>query len=227
MMTQCEQPEPIAKPPSAKMPSAKVPAPKPRTESSDTTPKLTPRERDRRGDVHLKAGRFAAAIADFDAFLAAEPRFAPEHWRRGIAYYYAKRYREGVAQFESHRTVNADDVENAVWHYLCKAKLDGVDAARKALLPVGPDSRVPMMTIYEMFAGRKSPADVDKKMASTAAGGQRESALFYGHLYLGLYHDAAGRTKEARHHIGLAADKHTSSHYMGDIARLHAKLLAK
>ena len=56
---------------------------------------------------------------------------------------------------------------------------------------------------------------------------QSESALFYAHLYLGLYHEALGDKKKARAHIDVAAKKHTSPHYMGDVARLHARLLAK
>src|SRR5205085_924408 len=48
--------------------------------------------RDRRGDAYLKLGKFKEAVADFDAYLAAEPAAAPQHWRRGIALYYAGRY---------------------------------------------------------------------------------------------------------------------------------------
>lgn len=199
----------------------------PQPQSRPQLPSLTPAETDRRGDAHLKAGRFDAAIADFDVYLAVNPAMAPEHWRRGIAYYYAGRYRKGIQQFESHRTVNSADVENAVWHFLCKAKLDGVDAARKALLPVGPDRRIPMRTVYEMFAGRATPARVEKEAESAADTSQSESALFYAHLYLGLYHEAMGQSVKARHHISLAAETHTSSRYMGDIARMHLTLLKK
>ncbi|MAB90074.1 MAG: hypothetical protein CMJ90_11515 [Planctomycetes bacterium] len=177
--------------------------------------------RNQRGDRLLKAGRFNEAIADFDAYIAAAPRAEPYHWQRGIAYYYAGRYADGMRQFELHRKVNSDDVENAVWHFLCKAKRDGVGAAREALLPVGPDGRVPMMTVYELFAGRATPETVEK-VATGAPARQTESALFYAHLYLGLYHEALGNEPAARHHMGLAAEVHTSPHYMGDIARMHA-----
>ena len=40
---------------------------------------LSPRERNRRGDKMLKAGRFAEAIADFDAYIAARPEVEPYH----------------------------------------------------------------------------------------------------------------------------------------------------
>ena len=58
---------------------------------------LSPRERDRRGDEHLFAGRFDEAIADYDAFLAVEPAFDAHHWRRGIACYYAEAWDEGCS----------------------------------------------------------------------------------------------------------------------------------
>ena len=193
-------------------------------EAVDPEPALSPREHDRRGDEHLKAGRFERAISDFDVFLESEPEFEPHHWRRGIAYYYAGRHSDGAAQFELHRSVNPDDVENAVWHFLCKARASGVEAARAALLPVGPDPRTPMMTVYEMFAGRAAPAAVLREAAVARI--PSEDALFYAHLYIGLLAEALGKMDEARHHIGLSATTHARPHYMGDIARMHAALLA-
>ncbi len=186
-------------------------------------PPLSPRERNVRGDVLLKAGRFEEAIADFDAYIAAEPRAEPHHWQRGIAYYYAGRFLDGVRQFEIHKGVNPNDVENAVWHFLCKAKLAGVAAARKALLPVGPDDRVPMMRVYDLFGGRATPDQVQRDAEATS-GQQAESAMFYCHLYLGLYYESLGNRKASRHHMLIAAEKHSSPYYMGDIARMHAAL---
>ncbi|MEM9381752.1 MAG: hypothetical protein AAGB93_17490 [Planctomycetota bacterium] len=184
-------------------------------------PQLDSRTLDARGDEHLKAGRVREAVADFDAAIALEPRLEPYHWRRGIAQYYAGLYEEGARQFEVHRTVNGNDVENTAWHFLCVARLRGVEAAREAMLPVEPDSRVPMMVVYEMFAGRKTPEDV-LAAARTGRGAQSESALFYGHLYVGLYHEALGDAERAQRHIRIAAEEHTSPYYMGDVARVHA-----
>ena len=186
-----------------------------------TSEQLTPRERDRRGDQHLFAGRFEQAIADFDAFLEAEPELDPHHWRRGIAYYYAGRFAEGAAQFVRHRTVNPDDVENAVWHFLCEARARGVEEARAALLPVGPDPRVPMRAVYELFAGRGS----EEAVLRAAASSSQRDARFFAHLYLGLWFDATGDRARAREHLRLAATRHGRSHYMGRIARVHASLL--
>ncbi len=181
---------------------------------------------DRRGDAKLKHGDMKGAVADFDAFLKRVPEAEPYHWRRGIAFYYAKQFKRGVAQFESHKDVNGSDVENSVWHFLCNAQLVGTDKARDALIPLkGPDGRVPMMKVFDLFAGKATPADV-LKAAESADGSvrQSEAAMFYAHLYLGLYHEAMGKAGLAKKHMRLAATKHTSPYYMGDVARVHVRL---
>ena len=99
----------------------------------------------------------AESAAGFDNLVKLVPAIAPQLWQRGIALYYAGRYRDCRAQFESHRTVNPNDVENAAWHFLCVARAESPEKARSALLPVGPDRRVPMPQIYEMFRGKLSP----------------------------------------------------------------------
>ena len=101
---------------------------------------------------------------------------------------------------KSHRGVNPNDVENAVWHFLCVARAESAEAAKAALLPVGPDSRVPMRQIYEMFDGTLSPVQV------LTAAGQALAAKFFAHLYLGLYFEALGDAELALEHIELAAD---------------------
>ncbi len=178
----------------------------------------SPRAYDRRGDEHLLAGRPELAIEDYDRFLSAEPQFEPQHWRRGIAYYYAEDFAQGVAQFELHRTVNPNDVENATWHFLCYARLHGIEAAADALLPVGRDSRAPMGEVLEMFAGRRTP----ERVLEVARESNQRTAVFYGQLYVGLYHEARGDLPLAAKHLRLAAGDPASDNYMGDIARMHA-----
>ena len=120
--------------------------------------------RGRARDRARPSGRFfrrraggASRPTEFDDLARLAPDEAPYLWQRGIAQYYAGRFRECRAQFESHRTVNPDDVENAAWHFLCVARGESVAAARAALLPVGPDARVPMREIYQMFRGVIDP----------------------------------------------------------------------
>ena len=52
----------------------------------------------------------------------------------------------------------------------------------------------------------------------------RAQQRFYAHLYVGLYHEIAGEPAKARRHI-LRAASVPANHYMGDVARVHAKIL--
>ena len=182
----------------------------------------------RRGSEHFKLGHIEASIADFDRAIELNPRQEPYHWQRGIPYYYAGLYEKGRAQFQSHQQVNANDVENAVWHFLCGARLEGVKQARQSLLNIEGDRRVPMMEIYRLFKGEGSVAEV--MWAARGGDGDpevRNRQLFYAHLYVGLYHEALGDETEARRHLVLAADRYPVNHYMGDVARVLADRLRR
>lgn len=164
----------------------------------------------------FERGRFAASVAAFDELVQLMPARAPHLWQRGIALYYAGRYADCRRQFESHRTVNPDDVENAAWHFLCVAREQDARAARAALLPVGPDARLPMRHVYQMFRGDVTPEEVMK------AAGRDTSGQFYGHLYVGLYFEAMGRKDLALPHIkAAAADRFAAGGYMHMVARVH------
>ena len=179
----------------------------------------------RRGETHFRLGRFKASVADFDKVIELAPDRAAHHWQRGISLYYAGDYAAGARQFELHRSVNPEDAENAAWHYLCVARTSGVDAARRSLIPIKDDARIPMMRVFDLFAGTAGPDDV---LAAAKAGDpgpeQLKTRLFYAHLYIGLYHEAAGAADKAREHI-LLAEKDAGDDYMGDVARVHAKVM--
>jgi lipoprotein NlpI len=170
-----------------------------------------------RAITDFRGGRITESVAGFDSLAKMVPEYAPELWQRGIALYYAGRYKDCRAQFESHRTVNPNDVENAAWHFLCVAREESPAKAKAALLPVGPDSRVPMRQVYEMFRGDLTPEQVLK------AGGTRPDSEFYAQLYVGLYYEATGNNARAREHIAAAAaDRFAASGgYMHDVARVH------
>lgn len=172
------------------------------------------------------AGRLAAAAAGFDEVAALAPRAAPQLWQRGIALYYVGRYQDCREQFESHRLVNPNDVENAAWHFLCVARADSPAAARGALLPVGPDSRAPMREIYRLFRGEASPEEV-LAAGERAAERGRVSGLFYAHLYVGLHHEALGEDASARTHLAAAAGERfaRAGGYMHMVARVHVRWL--
>ncbi|HLG60040.1 MAG TPA: hypothetical protein VI485_32165 [Vicinamibacterales bacterium] len=169
------------------------------------------------------AGRVAQSVVGFDQVVKLAPEAAPQLWQRGIALYYVGRYRDCRAQFESHRTVNPNDVENPAWHFLCVARAESSEKARAALLPVGPDQRSPMREIYQMFRGSLSPEAV------LAAGGDSQSGRFYAELYVGLYYEATGNDQKALEHLRAAAsDRYASAGgYMHTVAKLHPRLRPK
>lgn len=171
----------------------------------------------------LEAGRIEASVSGFDVLVRLVPSVEPQLWQRGIALYFAGRYRDCRAQFESHRTVNPNDVENAAWHFLCVARAESAEKARAALLPVGPDPRLPLRHVYEMLRGALQPDDV------LAAPGDDTTGQFYAHLYVGLYFEAAGDARRALEHLAAAADDRyaAAGGYMHSIARVHLSLLQR
>ncbi len=164
-------------------------------------------------------------MADLDRVVELDPPREASLWQRGISQYYAGRYAACRAQFELHRSVNPDDVENAVWHFLCVAGSEGFANARRLILPVGPDPRLPMMAIYDLFRGKARVEEVlETAGIGSAASELHPDRLFYGYLYVGLYLEAIGLTEDGREHIEKARDLDLP-HYMGVVARVH--LLAR
>jgi lipoprotein NlpI len=181
-----------------------------------------------RGTAFFKLGKFDESLADFDRYLELHPKEAPGHWQRGITLYYAGKYEDGKKQFEGYEKVDTNDVENAVWHFLCAAKKDGVDKARAGMLKIGKDGRSPMTEVYALYKGELKPADVlAAAQSDDLKGEKRQHALFYAHLYLGLYYDATGDKAKALEYMSEAAGKYRIGHYMGDVARVHEALLRK
>jgi len=167
-----------------------------------------------------KPGESAAA---FDQLIQVQPACQPGLWQRGLALYYADRFVDGQKQFELHQTVNPNDVENPAWHYLCVARVTSPENARRKMLAVGQDSRVPMKEILELYRGDGS----EEKVLERAAQGdeqQQRNQLCYAHLYLGLYAEAHGDTEQAKKHILAAAGPYSMNHYMGRVANVHARV---
>ena len=182
-----------------------------------------PREVLDRAIEDFLSGRVKESVVGFDRVAALVPDAAPQLWQRGIALYYVGRYDDCRKQFESHRTVNPNDVENPAWHFLCVAHAESPQRARAALLPVGPDQRSPMREIYEMFKGTMTPEAVLK------AGSQSPSGRFFADLYVGLYYEATGNTSAGVTHLkAAAADEFArAGGYMHRVATLHPLLLRK
>jgi lipoprotein NlpI len=172
-----------------------------------------------RAVADFERGRVIESAAGFDQLVKAAPAVAPQLWQRGIALYYAGRYDDCRKQFELHRTVNPNDVENAAWHFLCVARAESPAEARAALLPVGPDTRVPMRQIYQMFRGALAPEEVLK------TAGARPQAHFFARLYIGLYFEALGERARAIEHLTVAAaDRYADAGgYMHRVAKVHLR----
>lgn len=175
-----------------------------------------------RGMTQFKLGNIAASIQDFDQAESLDSTLTPYLWQRGLSYYYANRFAEGVQQFEIDLTVNPQDVEEIVWRYLCMAQLQGAEASRQALLPVRNDPRRIMQSVYELFAGMTLPAQV---LAFGAQEGNH--GRFYSLLYVGLYYEAAQDSQQAQAYINqavqVAQTQYRKEDYMAYLAIVHQK----
>ena len=181
---------------------------------------------DRLGDSLLKLGKFADAVAAFDEAIRLKADLAPHHWRRGIALYYAGKFDDGRKQFELHKSVNAEDVENAAWHYLCNARATTPAQARQELIPVRGDTRVPMKEVLELFAGKVKPQDVlDAAEKAGLTGNRLTSARFYANQYVALYYESEGDATKALEHLATAVEKYKIGDYMWDVGQAHLAAL--
>jgi len=175
------------------------------------------------GVTLLFAGKPKESAEAFDALVKLRPEIEPELWQRGLALYYADRFADGVAQFERHKEVNPADVENVTWHFACLARDKDVDTARKQLLPVGNDARVPMKEVLDLYRGAGT-AEAVLAAADSGPPSARRNQRCYAHLYLGLLAEAEGNAADAEKHMALAAGTYRMDHFMGKIARLHCEL---
>lgn len=173
----------------------------------------------RRGMVYFQLGKIEESITDFDTAEKLDDRITPYLWQRGLSYYYVERFAEGAKQFEIDLTVNAQDVEETVWRYLCIARLSGVESARNSLLPVKNDPRKIMRSVYDLFAGNCTTDDVLNVGKLAGLKGN-----FYSHLYLGLYYEAAGNLELAKEYIVKAADNYRIDDYMWYLAVVHKQV---
>jgi hypothetical protein len=169
--------------------------------------------------VNFQLAKINESIQDFDMAEQLDPRLKPYLWQRGLSYYYAERFALGAQQFEIDLTVNAQDVEETVWRYLCMARLTGVAEARNSLLLVKNDPRRVMRCVYDLYAGNCTPDDI-----LNVGELEGESGKFYSHLYLGLYYEADNNVELASKYIVKAADKYKIDDYMWHLAQVHKTL---
>jgi len=173
------------------------------------------------GDLYLRSGRIRSSIKQFERYIELVPGDKAELWQYGIALTLAGQFEDGRKLFELHRVANPNDVENAAWHFLCVAKVSGINEAKKTVLPAPGDTRVPMTEIRRLLMDgdeRRVTAAVEELTAGSTS---REVAEFFGNLYTGMYADAVGNPTKARRLVGAAA-KTAQANYMSDVARVYA-----
>ncbi|MEH2158098.1 tetratricopeptide repeat protein [Nostoc sp.] len=173
----------------------------------------------RRGMVNFQLANIDESIQDFDMAEQLDARIKSYLWQRGLSYYYAERFTEGAEQFEIDLTVNAQDVEETVWRYLCIARSFGVEQARNSLLTVKNDPRRIMQRVYDFYAGNCAADDV-----LTVGQSEGIKGNFYSHLYLGLYYEAENNLDLAQEYIVKAADNYKIDDYMWYLAEVHKTL---
>lgn len=171
-----------------------------------------------RGMIYFKLGRLLESLQDFNKAEELNPQLTPYLWQRGISYYYLGKYAKGARQFELDLSVNSQDVEETLWHYLCIAQLENSLSARECLLPVRYDLPFFMRQIYRLFAGKSS---VEILLHTVNAHDIRD--LFYINLYLGLYYEAQKDQKNSTFYINKAIDCKIDD-YMWYLAYLHRQL---
>ncbi len=190
-----------------------------------------------RGCANFKLGNLQGAVSDWVNFIELKPDKEAGHWQICVAYALLGSYEEARKKFEWHWTVNSKDMEVAFWHYLCVARIDGLESARENLMEVTSEERVPMPELYQLFKGEGSEADV--WLAVEEGGpGKDEHILreFFANYYLGLYKLATGKLELADELIGKALEIAKSNEgYIGDspggqlragdIARVHSQQL--
>lgn len=178
----------------------------------------------KRGCWNFRMGKIDDSMQDFDKYVDLVPARANAQWERGITCYYANRFKAGAQQFVDYQTYHNQDVENAVWRYLCQVQFDGKKKSRKAILPIEDDRRVPMMEIYRLFRGDSTPQKVlDVLAASNSMGLQARHETFDAHLYLALFFDAEDELQNAKKHIELAVKQFKQGDYMWAVAVEHQK----
>lgn len=184
---------------------------------------------DLRGTAQFKLGKIKESLADFDKQIELAPAAGPAHWRRGLTLYYAEKFADGVKQFTSSDKAEPEDVENAVWHFLCNARVQGLKKAQGEMLKVAKDPRGEyMMKIYQMFKGEAKPEDVFKSAeAGNVNDNVRKEQRFYANYYVSMFCEATGEPKKSLEYMKTAVEKYPIGHYMMDVANVHLKLRDK
>ena len=83
-----------------------------------------------------------------------------------------------------------------------------------------------MAEIMNMLTSGSVNAINERVNAMPVDSASRKEAAFYADLYMGLYFDAQGEQDKAKQLLARSAED-APHHYMGDVARVYAKLLGR
>ena len=174
--------------------------------------------------VLFGAGAMKDSAEVYDEVLEANPAIKSRLWQRGLALYYADEFEKGVDQFESHQTYNSQDVENSVWHLLCQSRLTSVEEARKTMIHIERDSRIPMKEVFDMFAGTGSPEEVLAACGYEEGKPEISSEIYHGLIYVGLFYEMTGDQAASQKAMTEAlAYKPPMNGLMGHVAEGHLR----
>ena len=158
------------------------------------------------------------------------PKDEPGHWRRGISFYYAGKYAEGAKQFYDGRVVFGADVENAFWHFLCNARKDGVEKARKDLLALDGAGQARSDDAHLRHASGEGETGRGHRNGGKGEARRRRRRprpCSTPTCTSALYFEADGDADMCKEHLTAAVEKYKIGHYMWDVANVHLARMKK
>jgi len=186
----------------------------------------------RRADAYFFLGQFDKSVTDYQKMVKLDKKLDTSHWRRGIAWFYARDYKQAAHQFEIYDNFDNVDRENGIWRFFSQARAYGLKKARTGLLKYKKDDREPFPSVYKLFSETIKPeAIVAAIKAAKISETEREKRFFYAHLYIGLDHAIHKRDKKAVEHLREAVANTWGPrsgygpNYMWQVGRLHYELL--
>ena len=137
----------------------------------------------RRADAHFFLGQFDKSVADYEKMVELDKSLDKSHWRRGIAWFYARDFKKAAHQFEIYDSFDNVDRENGIWRFFSQARAYGLKKARQGLLKYKKDDREPFPSVYKLFSETIKPEKIlaDIK-AAKISDTEREKRHFYACL---------------------------------------------
>ncbi len=179
----------------------------------------------------LLQGDFENSTWALDSALYISPRLAPFLWQRGVACFYSGRFEEGMRQLQADMEKNGSDVEEVLWHFFCRCRLEGFKKASEDgfLSLTGAPQVPPMIQVLNLYQGNGTVDDVfaaaSNPNGSPVLSYNGSNALAYAHFYVGMFYEIQGEVDEAEKHLRSAAEM-KSPDFVGKLMSLHYQLFS-